>query len=121
MRRTEQSFDAVAGRQLGMFFDDTAIGPAEPDAVVGAPLDAEPAFVHQPVVMTAEQYEIVDRGVAAIRPVPDVMRIDETAMAATRKPTSAVARLQGPAQCRRYGAGLAAYIEWIARVIFRYP
>jgi len=121
MRRTEQSFDAASGRQLRMFLDEAAIGPAEPDVAVGGPLGAEPAFVYQPVVMTAEQNEIVDRGVATIRPVADVMRIDETAIAAAREPASAVARLQGPAQRRRYGAGLAAYIEWIARVIFRYP
>jgi len=46
--------------------------------------------------------------------VPDVVRIDETAMAAARKAAAAVTRLQGPAQCRRYGAGLAPDIEWIA-------
>jgi hypothetical protein len=103
-----------------MFFDDTAIGPAELDAAVGGPLDVEPVFVHQPVVMAAEQYKIIDRSVAAIRPVPDVMRIDETAMAAAREAASAVARLQGTAQCRWYGPGLAADIEWIARVVFRY-
>ena len=49
------------------------------------------------------------------------MRIDETVMTTTREPAAAVARLQGPAQCRRYGPGLAADIEWIARVIFCYP
>jgi len=96
----QQSFDAAAGRQSRMFLDEATIGPAEADVAVGRPLDAEPAFVHQPVVMTAEQSEIVDRGVAAIRPVTDVMRIDETVMAATREPAAAVARLQGPAQCR---------------------
>jgi len=59
-------------------------------------------------------HQSLDRGVAAIRPVPDVVRIDETAMAAARKAAAAVTRLQGPAQCRRYGAGLAPDIEWIA-------
>jgi hypothetical protein len=67
-----------------MFLDEATIGPAEADMAIGGPLDAESAFVYQPVVMTAEQNEIVDRGVAAIRPVLDVMRIDETAMAAAR-------------------------------------
>ena len=80
-----------------MFFDGTAIGPAEADSVVGGPLDAEPVFMHQSVMMTAEQNKIVDRGVAAIRPVTDVVRIDETPMAAAREAASAVARLQGAA------------------------
>ena len=62
-----------------MFLDEAAIGPAEADTTVGGPFDVEPVFVHQAVVMAAEQYEVIDRGVAAIRPVPDVMRIDETA------------------------------------------
>jgi len=42
-------------------------------------------------------------------------------MVAAREPAAAVARLQGPAQRRRYGAGLAADIEWIACIVFRYP
>jgi len=120
MRRTEQSFHAAAGRQLGMCFDDSAVWSTEPYAVVGGALNAEPVFVHQSVVMAAEQHEIVDRGVAAICPVADVMRIDETAMVAARKPAAAVARLQGSAQRRRYGARLAPDIEWITRVVFRY-
>ena len=94
MRRTEQPFDAPASRQQGMFFDKAAIRPAKTDAVVIDPLNAEPVFVNQSMVMTAEQNKIVDRGVAAIRPVPDVMRIDETVMAAARKSAAAVARLQ---------------------------
>ena len=36
-----------------MFFDDSAIRPVELDVIVGDPLDAEPVFVHQPVVMAA--------------------------------------------------------------------
>ena len=48
-----QSFDAAGGRQLGMFFDEATIGPAEADIVIGSPLDAEPVFVHQPVVTAA--------------------------------------------------------------------
>ncbi len=104
-----------------MFLDEATIGPVETDIAIGSPLDAEPAFVYQPVMMTAQQNEVVDRGVTAIRPVTDVMRIDEAVMAAAREPAATVARLQGPAQCRRYGPGLAADIEWIARFILRYP
>jgi len=109
----QQPFDAAAGRQLGMFFDEATIGPAEADLAIGGPLDAEPAFVHQPVVMTAEQNEILDRGVAAIRPVSDVMRIDETAMAAAREPASAVAR--------RVHADAAAPVEPVGVMNFLLP
>jgi hypothetical protein len=38
-----------------MFFDHTAIGPAEADLAVGGAFDAEPGFVYQPMVVTAEQ------------------------------------------------------------------
>ena len=34
-----------------MFLDAATIGPAEPDMVIGGALDAEPAFVYQPVMM----------------------------------------------------------------------
>ena len=118
---TQQPLDAYVGRQPGIFFDDSAIGPAEADAAVDVAFDAESAFVHQRVMMAAEQNEIVDRGFATFCPIPNVMRIDEALMAASRESAAAVARLQGPAQRWRHGSGLAADIEWIARAIFRYP
>ena len=104
-----------------MFLDEATIGPVEQDVIVGGPLDTEAAFVGQPVVMAAEQHEIVDRGVAALRPVADVMLIDETAMVTARKTATAVACLQGTAHRRRHGPGLASDIEGIACVVFRYP
>ena len=92
---TPQSFGAAAGRQSGIFLDDTAIGPVEVYAVFVGAFDVETAFVHKPVVMTAEQNEIVDRGVATIRPVPNVMRIDEAVVSAAREAAATVACLQG--------------------------
>jgi hypothetical protein len=80
-----------------VFFDHTAIGPTEADAVVIGPLNAEPAFMHQSMVMAAEQNKIVDRGVTAIRPVLNVMRIDKAAMVAARETAADVTRLQGAA------------------------
>jgi hypothetical protein len=36
-----------------MFLDDTAIGATEADTAIGGPLDTEPSFVYQPVMVAA--------------------------------------------------------------------
>ncbi len=74
-----------------MCLDDAPVGPAEVKPVITNPLDAEPALVHQPVMAAAQQDEIVERGIAAIRPVADMMRIDEAFMVTARKAAAAVA------------------------------
>ena len=68
-------------------------------------------------MMATQQDEIVERGLAAIRPVADMMRIDEAMLRAARKTATAVAYLQGAAHRRGYGTGLAADIERVADLV----
>ena len=104
-----------------MRVDNAPIGPAEADLAIADPFDAEAALVHQPVMLAAQQDEIADRGFAAIRPVANMMRIDEAVMVAARKAAAAVARDQGPAHRWRHRAGPAPDIERITRVVLGDP
>ena len=54
LARNNNSTLPVAG-SWGMFLDEATIDPAQPDTAIGAPLDAEPTFVYQPVVMAAHR------------------------------------------------------------------
>ena len=116
-----QFVHAAAGRQARMRLDVAVVGAREANAAAGGPLDSEPALVHQAVVMTAEQQQVVDRGLAAVRPVFDVMRIDETTLRTAREAATRVAGPQRPAQRRGNCAGLAADSERIARGILGDP
>ena len=68
--------------------------------------------------MAAQQDQVFDRRAAAVRPVTNMMRIDEAVVVTARKTAAAVARLQDAAQGRRHGARPAADIERIARIFF---
>ena len=41
----------------------------------------EAALVHEMMVVPAQQYEIIEARLAALRPVTDVMAVDESALA----------------------------------------
>ena len=73
--------------------------------------DREPAFVHKPVVMRAEQHEIADGRLAACRPMLDVMRMHVEPIATAREGAAAVARPERTAQLRRDDALLAPDVE----------
>jgi hypothetical protein len=81
---------------------------AEAQLVVGKPLDAVAALVHEPVMAPAEQHEVLEARLAAAAPVADVMRIDEEPVLTAREAAAAVAPLQRPSYRRRDGAGLPA-------------
>jgi hypothetical protein len=53
--------------------------------------DCESAFVHEPMVVTAEQHEVADIRLAAASSVLDVMRADDSPVATVRKPAAAIA------------------------------
>ena len=55
-------------------------------------LASETAFVHEVMVMSTQQHEIVETRVTAIGPVLDVMSIDESVVRAARETTSLVAK-----------------------------
>ena len=58
-------------------------------------MHAEAAFVHEPMMGRAEDHQIVQRRLAAFRPMPDVVRVQIPFMMATGERAAAVAREQG--------------------------
>jgi len=91
--------------------DNAAIGPAEIDALAAVVVDRETAFVHERVMIRAEQREIVETRLATVRPMLDVMPVDVTVIPAARKRAAAIPGPERTSQRRRYRAVLAADIE----------
>src|SRR5207247_7133180 len=73
--------------------------PAIPEADLSAREldDRVPALVHERVVTTTKQDEVVELRLPATCPVPDVVRIEEAAALAAGEAAAAVPRLQRPA------------------------
>src|SRR5690606_11393113 len=84
-------------------------------------LDPEPALVHRAVVRLAQQHQIGQARLPALRPMLDVMRLDEALAAAAREPTAPVPRPQRPADRRRHHARLAPDAERLAVPIPYHP
>ena len=59
----------------------------------------------------AEEHQVGERGLAAVRPVLDVMGVHETPLGASRKAAAAVAAVQGPPQSGWDSARLASHGE----------
>jgi hypothetical protein len=78
----------------------TAVGPLEKPSIAVVFLDAEAALVHQPMVRGAQEHQVRETGLAAGRPVLDMMGIDE-ARAGSRRTVSA----------RRAKARIASSVE----------
>jgi hypothetical protein len=72
-------FEAVeaAGRRAQDGLDGEAVGVAQAGRCVVMEFDGEAAFVHESVVVVAEQQEVVEAGLAAVGPVPDVVGGEE--------------------------------------------
>jgi hypothetical protein len=67
--------------------------------------------MHQLVMMTAQQHEILETRLSPIRPMPHVMRIDVPRVMASRKRAMPIACPQRALQRRRHRALLAADVE----------
>jgi hypothetical protein len=77
---------------ISRFRHGAAVRPAEEPAIAVVFADGEAALVAQLVMCLAQQHQVLETRLAAVRPVFDVMRIDEALTAAARKTTAAVAR-----------------------------
>lgn len=90
-----------ASRGLRDGCDRTA--PRRPeDELPLAALDPIAAFVDEPVVAATKEHEIVDLRVSSVRPVPNVVRVDEPAVLAAGEAASAVARAKRTAHHGRH-------------------
>src|SRR5690606_1317782 len=70
----------------------TSVGPAEEPAVPVVLLDREAALVQRRMVRRAKQDQIRKARLLAVRPMLDVVRLDEALAAAAGEPAAAVSR-----------------------------
>ena len=76
-------------------WQDPSIRIREPDTPIRLYLHTEAAFMHQPMVPPAEQNQILDPGLTAIGPVPDVVGIDKLVAATARETAAPIPSFQG--------------------------
>ena len=69
---------------------DPAIGSVEQGFAVRVPFDAPLVFVEEPVVVSAQQDEIVEVGGPTVGPMLDVVAVDEAEVGTARELASAV-------------------------------
>ena len=94
--------------------DGHSVGVGEPERAVVEALDVEPALVHEPVVGRAEQNEIVERGLTALGPMPNVMAVQALGGGTAGEAAPAVAVRECAAHCRRNAAGAASDAQRLA-------
>src|SRR5262245_41920651 len=75
-----------------------AIGRDEPQRVVGLLHDAEPAFVMQPMVIRAEQRQVLGLRLAAVDPVLYVMAVEIAFAMTTRERATTITSVERSAQ-----------------------
>ena len=63
---------------------------SEDDLAAGGLRARKPSFVHQVMMVPAQQYEVLQAGLAAVCPMDDVMAIHESIVVAAREPASTV-------------------------------
>ena len=86
-----------------------AVGLHKVPAVLEVALDAVAAFVHQRVMPGAQQHQVREAGFAVVRPMLDVMTVQEAVVVAARESAAAmVSRIQGALDGLRDDARLAA-------------
>ena len=88
-----------------------AVGGAEPERTVIETPDLEPPFVHEPMVSGTQQHEVVERGLASVRPVAYVMPVKAMGGRAAGKAAATVAIVQRPANRWRNSTRAPSYRE----------
>ena len=100
-------------RRLRNLRQRPAVGPREADRARVVKLHLQAAFVHRPVMPPAKLHQVVEPGRAAVRPVPDVVRIAPPGRAA-REAATPIPRRERTAQRRRDRARLPADAEHLS-------
>ena len=91
---------------------DDPVPISEAKLAVGSVLDRVPAFVHEAMVVPAEENEVVDGRLPTLRPVQPVVGLQMTSPRASGPPAAPVVpRFQQVAERGRHGATLAADAE----------
>ena len=94
--------------------DGHSVGVGEPERAVVEALHTEPALVHQSMVSRAEQHEVVERGLAALGPVLDVMAMQPLGGGAAGEAAPLVAARERTAYGWGDAAGSAPHTERLA-------
>ncbi len=66
------------------------VRPHKEPAVLKVLVDAKAAFVHQRVVLRAQQHQVVECGLSSVRPVLDMVAMQEALVSAARECTAVV-------------------------------
>lgn len=86
------------------------------------PSHLDPTFVHQAVMPAAQRDQIRQLGLPTLRPMLDMMRIEESFVGASGKPTSPlIARAQRPTNRRRNAPGASPHAERSTLVVLDDP
>ena len=86
-----------------------AVAVSEPKPAVRSVLDRVAALVDEPVVVEAEEHEVVEARLATVSPVPTMVRLQMAAPLTTGEAAAvSVARAQQAPERRRHGAPLPA-------------
>ncbi|MDH3789229.1 MAG: hypothetical protein OES53_11775, partial [Xanthomonadales bacterium] len=59
----------------------------------------EPTFMHQAMMSSAQEYQVIHAGFAAVSPMPDVVCVNKFAAGTTREAATAIPSLE----CAPYG------------------
>ena len=95
--------------------DHPAAGIAEDELASSLALDRVGGLVKEAMVVTAEEDQVVELGLAAMGPVLDVVGVEPAPVVAAREATAPVAKLEGAADCRGHGSRLSADREHLSR------
>ena len=94
--------------------DRLTVGVEETQCPVVEHLDREPPLVDHLVVETAQARQVGERGLPAVCPMRDVMRLEPAPMGAAGEAAAAVAGLQRALDGRGHGAGPSSDVERLA-------
>ncbi len=85
-----QMKNVPAETSVAVVFDGFSVGQGERDLAGWMGLDAIALFMHQSMMPAAQQHQVVHGSFTAIRPVVDVMGIDEPGAVTAREAAAAI-------------------------------
>lgn len=96
-----------------------AVGMEESPAAVRQCFDRELAFVHQALVQAARGDEIGELRFSAVRPMINVVSVDEAFVSAPGESTARIAGIERASYRRRDGARLASHVQRLTLLVLK--
>jgi hypothetical protein len=104
-------------RRPRRWVNDVSVGIGKNERAVGRWLDAKPTLVQRDVMRVTEEHQVLECGRTAVRPMLDVMGVDECCVLASWKTTAPITQAKRAQQRRRDGAPPSPDIEHIAAFV----